>query len=79
METQYYVAGRYYNKTPDEWDALPWWVTTCYMEGLREQGMFGEGNQASSGRSAPGAPINTDLADDDLSGLPPGFQTRRAG
>lgn len=78
FETQYYVAGRYFRLSPDEWNALPWWVTTTYMEGLKQEGIFGKDAANEARAPVSGTPLNTDLTGD-LGTLPPGFKTRRAG
>lgn len=67
---QFYLAQRYFNKSPEEWQRLPWWQTQLYIEGLREEGIIKspEGGGASS------------IIDPTVDApLPQGFQTRRVG
>lgn len=33
------MAGRYFGKTPKEWDELPWWVQRVWLEGLEVDGI----------------------------------------
>ena len=76
---QYYLAARYFNKTPEQWDAQPWWLSVCYLDGLEAQGVIGDKeHRQSPNESGPGTTLNTDMTGD-LEGLAPGFKTRRAG
>jgi len=76
-----YLARRYFNLSPAEWDATPWWESHLLIEGLQDQGVIGGGedrqqhDQAESGTLGP-KPI--DLTSAPLESIG-GFQTRRAG
>lgn len=79
--TQWYLARRYFNMTPEEWDNSPWYVTACYIQGLEDQGILGDSNSKTPPEKAPGKPSQQAVVDY-ASGmpLPPGFtHTRRAG
>lgn len=75
----YYIARRYFQLSPEEWDELPIWLSIAYIEGLQDQGILkgGEGrsNPSSPGTGSGKAPV--DYAD--AVPLPKGFKTRRAG
>ena len=76
----YYLARRYFNLSPSEWDALPWWESVILIQGLQEQGVIQDPDappkEAGAGSSNPGTPPLVDYAE----GLvPTGFKTRRAG
>lgn len=36
-----YLAARYFQLSPKEWDDLPWWVRRTYIEGLEEEQIIG--------------------------------------
>lgn len=79
--TSYYLARRYFQLNPAEWDDLPWWQTTCYLEGLKAEGVLKDPDAPNS-KPAAGNPGHTaskpvNYAEDPL--LPRGFKTRRAG
>lgn len=80
--TTYYLARRYFQLSPAEWDELPWWQSTCYLEGLEAEGVIGDKNNKTSHTpkaGQPGKPAvgSVDYAEDPF--LPRGFTTRRAG
>lgn len=77
----YYLARRYFHYEPHEWDALPWWQSLMYIEGLEASGILGDGKSKRSDAGEPGtsAPRPVDYAEDSVATLPRGFTTRRAG
>lgn len=79
---QYYLAARYFHKTPDEWDAMPWYHTVNYLDGLEAQGIIGgKGNRNATPPMGgqPGKPVAASVDYADVIPLPRGFKTRRAG
>lgn len=75
----YYLARRYFQLSPEEWDELPWWLSISYIEGLVDQGILkGDGSRSTPNNPGPGTgSANVDYADSVP--LPKGFKTRRAG
>jgi hypothetical protein len=79
---QYFLAARYFHRTPDEWDAMPWYHTVNYIDGLHEQGIIGgrESRNATPPMGGqPGKPTLVSVDYADAIPLPRGFKTRRAG
>jgi hypothetical protein len=75
----YYIARRYFNLSPEEWNDLPWWLSVAYLEGLADQGILkGDKNRSNPGNPGPGTGQAT-VDYSDAVPLPKGFQTRRAG
>jgi len=77
--TEFYLAKRYFNSSPEEWDAMPWWLTTTYLNGLTEQGVIGDGNEKSPNKGSNSPGQAGPLVDYASGAFPPGFKTRRAG
>lgn len=77
--TTYYIARRYFQLLPDEWDKLPWHITVAYIQGLEDQGVFkSSGASTNPGNPGPG-PKSVSVDYTDAIPLPKGFKTRRAG
>lgn len=39
-----YLAKRYFNMSPEQWDDTPWWLQATYIEGLRAEGVIRNGD-----------------------------------
>src|SRR6266536_694566 len=46
-----YIARRYFNMGPQEWEETPWWLQRVYMEGLKQEGIL-----LTDGKSPQGPP-----------------------
>lgn len=70
--------------SPEEWDSLPWYQQTIYLNGFREEGILakedGEAPKPTPRAPAPnGGGRKIDLTSADLSELGDSFTVRRAG
>lgn len=65
----------------EEWDDLPWWESELLVDGFREEGIIGDGDNNQSVPGAPGKPTQSPLVDLTRAGpvAVGGFTTRRAG
>lgn len=79
--TEYYLARRYFQLSPAEWDAQPWWLSVLYRQGLIDQGVLDDGSgknpRERPDKTGAQSPPSVDFAEDKF--LPKGFTTRRAG
>lgn len=78
-----YIARRYFNLTPDQWNGLPWWETRALIEGLRAEGVLKDPNKNDDDNGPITEPGRKPGPVIDMTGPLPGpikgFTTRRAG
>jgi hypothetical protein len=78
---EWYLAARYFQMNPKQWDQSPWWYTALLMDGLMAEGILKDPNSDEQPQPTGTTAGNAKSRSIDLSGgqIPDGFSTRRVG